>query len=398
MRPEAILFVSHTAARDGAPIELLRFLGWMGAHTSHRILVLLQHGGELESGFQELGSVRVWQRPLKKTNRLVRKLQEILHWEGICNLLRLARIRCWLLRFRVVLVYANTAFCGESLTVLKNINCPRICRLHEMEYTLRNFRFPLGFRSFQQTLKYCESFIVVSEAVGDNLVKNHKVATEQINKVHGSVIPVEWEHYLDKRRRSELKGKLGIPSDAVVIGGVGWIQWRKGSDLFVQLASLTRKSFNRKDIHFLWLGGDSESPNYRQFMFDIVQAGLTDGVHFAGHTKDPYPYYAIMDLLAMVSREDPFPLVNMEAGLLGIPMVCFENSGGSEEWAARGCGRIVPYLDLEAFARELMDMLADPAARAEMGAVCRREAENLLVEHNAPRLYRILQRQMNGEY
>ncbi|MBN1197437.1 MAG: glycosyltransferase family 4 protein [Candidatus Aminicenantes bacterium] len=398
MKPAAIVFVSHTADRDGAPIELLRFLGWLKTRTPLRILILLQQGGELESDFRKAGSVRVWKRPLKKTNRLGRRLRESLRWEGIGNHLRLARIRCWLFRFRVVLVYANTAFCGESLTILKNINCPRICRLHEMAFALKNYCYPLGFCSFEQTLKYCESFVVVSEAVGDNLVKNHKVAPEQVRKIYGSVEPVYRKDYFDRDQREELKAKLGIPRDVPVIGGAGRIYWGKGTDLFVQLAAIIHKRHDFRNVHFLWVGGDLQHERFQRVEFDMNRARLNNVVHFTGHQADPYPYYSCMDMLAMISREDSFPLVNPEVGLLGIPMVCFQNSGGSEEWASGGCGRVVPYLDLEAFARELMEILADPAARAKMGAVCRRQAENLLVERNAPRLYRILQRLMNGEY
>ena len=33
----------------------------------------------------------------------------------------------------------------------------------------------------------------------------------------------------------------------------------------------------------------------------------------------------------MTSREDPFPLVNLEAMTNGVPVICFKDSGGSEE-------------------------------------------------------------------
>ena len=69
MKPEAFLFISHTAARTGAPIELLRFLGWLRKNTPNRILIILQHGGEMEADFRALGTTRVWKRAPRKANR-----------------------------------------------------------------------------------------------------------------------------------------------------------------------------------------------------------------------------------------------------------------------------------------------------------------------------------------
>jgi len=396
MKSAAVLFISHTADRTGAPIELLRFLQWANAHSSHRILILLQHGGQMEPEFRSLGSTRVWKRPLKKKKGWLRRIQEILRWEGIGNSLRMACIRLWLLRFRVVLVYANTAFVGESLAALQGFDCPRICRLHELEYTLRNFCYPHGFNSFQQTLYFCGDYIAVSDAVVSNLHKSYGVALDRIHKVHGSIVSVDTDHYLDPRRILAMKEELRIPREAYVVGGCGWIQWRKGPDLFVQLANIADR-LGRDDVHFVWLGGDPQHLSFRQLEFDVARAGLSERVHLIPHQADPYPFYAIMEVLAMVSREDPFPLVNMEAGLLGKPIVCFQGGGGSEEWVLKGCGRAVPYLNLDAFLREILEMIDNAAVRAEMGDHCRREARNLLVERNASRLYRILERIMSRE-
>jgi len=396
MKSAAVLFISHTADRTGAPIELLRFLRWLDVHTSHRVLTLLQHGGELEADFRALGSTRVWKRPLKTKKGWLHKTLEILRWEGFRNHLRWFGIRCWLLRFRVQLVYANTAFCGESLALLQGLQAPRVCRLHELAYILGNFRYPHGFNSFQQTLRSCDEYIVVSEAVARNLEVSHGVSPGRLHKVHGSVTPVDEDGYLDPSRTSHLKKKLRISADAHVVGGCGSLHWHKGPDLFVQLAAILSR-LGREDIHFLWLGGDLDSPPYRRLEFDIIRAGLSKRMHFVGHKADPYPYYALMDVLTLVSREDAFPLANIEAGLLGKPVVCFQGSGGTEEWVDRGCGRAVPYLNLDAFLREILELIDNAAVRAEMGDNCRREARNLLVERNAPRLHRILEALMAGD-
>ena len=397
MKPEAFLFVSHTAARTGAPIELLRFLGWLKSHSNRRILVLLQEGGELEDAFSRKGQVRVWRRPLKTKIPWIRRILETLRWEGLANLMRMLRARHWIKGYDVKLVVANTAFVGDSLTALQFLACPRVCRVHEMEYALRNFRFPLGFRSFRETLKVCDGFIAVSEAVAGNLRENHGVDATRIQIVHGSVEPVNRKLYLNPDQILRMKRELEIPESSPVIGGVGWIQWGKGTDLFVQLAALMRRKYAGMECHFLWVGGDLAHERYRRLRYDVTRLGLEEYVHFVGHHADPFHYYAVFHVLAMLSREDSFPLVNPEVGLLGIPVVCFAGGGGSQDWAERGCGEVVPYLDIHAAAGRIAALLDDREKLDKMGRECRIQAENLLVEHNAPRLHGILEGIMSGE-
>lgn len=397
MKNEAILFISHTANRTGAPIELLRFLGWMKPRSEREILILLQDGGELEGNFRRIGPVRVWRRPLESGNLWVRRILELIRWEGFSNRMRLWRIRRWVRRYRVKLVVANTSFVGESLSALHSLKCPGVCRIHEMEYALRNFRFPHGFRSFQETLGRCDRFIAVSGAVARNLRENHGVDASRLHIVHGSVSPVNRGQYLDQRRIVELKARLKIPESAPVIGGAGSIQWGKGTDLFVQLAARMRQQYARAECHFLWVGGSLENQRFRQLAFDVARMKLGKFVHFVGHHADPFPYYALMDILAMLSREDSFPLVNMEVGLLGKPVLCFRGSGGSEEWVEDGCGEALPYMDIQGVACRIADLIEDRCLLEEMGQACRNKAEGLLVENNAPRLNRLLERVISGK-
>jgi glycosyltransferase involved in cell wall biosynthesis len=58
-------------------------------------------------------------------------------------------------------------------------------------------------------------------------------------------------------------------------------------------------------------------------------------------------YFAAFDVFALVSREDPFPVVCLEAASLGKPIVCFNSSDGEKEFVENDCGFVVPDLDIE---------------------------------------------------
>lgn len=71
------------------------------------------------------------------------------------------------------------------------------------------------------------------------------------------------------------------------------------------------------------------------------------------------------------SREDPHPLVVLEAASLGIATVCFEPSGGIGEFVQDGCGLRVPYLNLAAMAEGLPTLCRDAGLRESLGSRAR---------------------------
>jgi glycosyltransferase involved in cell wall biosynthesis len=71
--------------------------------------------------------------------------------------------------------------------------------------------------------------------------------------------------------------------------------------------------------------------------------------------------------MACLSREDPGPVVSLEAGAMAIPSVCFKHCGGIAELSELGCSVSVDYLDLEAFAEALFTLQQDPQRIQSLG-------------------------------
>jgi glycosyltransferase involved in cell wall biosynthesis len=100
-----------------------------------------------------------------------------------------------------------------------------------------------------------------------------------------------------------------------------------------------------------------------------------------------------MDVFALPSREDPFPLVMLEAATHGLPTVCFAQAGGAPEFVGADAGVVVPYLDVDAFAAACAALRDDPARRTALGLEARRRvgAEHG-VETQGPKLLRSIER------
>ena len=99
----------------------------------------------------------------------------------------------------------------------------------------------------------------------------------------------------------------------------------------------------------------------------IERAGIADSFCWTGEVANPLDYFACFDAFALVSREDPFPLVCLEAALLEKPILCFAGAGGTSELIEEDSGFTVPYLDLNAMADKLL-FLGKMRSGATMGA------------------------------
>ncbi len=365
------LFISHDDFRAGAPIVLLRLLSWLKSETSVECEVLLRDCyNDLRPEFESLARVSTWQ---------VDGLGE-----AAMTAHRDALLRRWG-RSEFDLIYSNTITNGAVLEALSVLGIPVITHVHELGFWIRHRLGPLGV---EQVTRRTNRYIAASEAVRANLIQDVGVPESCVDVVY-QFVPSVFPHVSDGER-SALRKRLGIPHDAFVIGGCGTMDWRKGPDLFVQIAAtVARRSL--AGIHFVWLGGNLHGLEMAQLRHDVQRAGVGAMIHFVGTVEKPWAYLALFDVLALTSREDPFPLANLEAASLGVPIVCFAQSGGSPEFVEPDCGYVVPYLDLEAMTARLLELHADPDLRLAMGRLAQeRVRERHVVSVAGPRILDIM--------
>ena len=127
-------------------------------------------------------------------------------------------------------------------------------------------------------------------------------------------------------------------------------QWRKGTDLFLQLARIVSQQLS--NAHFAWIGGSAR--DVLEIEHDVRLAGLAQKVRVTGAVAKTADYFGAADVFVLTSREDPYPLVCLEAAALSKPIVCFAGAGGMPEFVEEDCGFVVPYLDLAAMAEGIV--------------------------------------------
>jgi glycosyltransferase involved in cell wall biosynthesis len=146
----------------------------------------------------------------------------------------------------------------------------------------------------------------------------------------------------------------------------------------------------------MWVGGEASEPSAIEFDHEVRALGLEGRCVRVPSTAEVMEFYAGMDIFALTSREDPFPLVMLEAGACGVPVVCFDQTGGGPEFVAHDAGLIAPYLDLPTFADHLEKLLHDRELRKRFGEAASKRALEFTVETQAPKLLRALERSLRN--
>jgi len=385
-----ILFIGHVATRTGAPYVLLHLLRWLRANTSIECRLLLGTGGELEPEFAKVAQTLVLDsREIFRDNIITKGLRYYgFRRDGSSKYL--ARLKRELINEGIDLIYSNTAANAQIVASLEEARCPVVTHVHELEYVIRHVLDSKTARLMRESTRH---YIAVSESVRRNLIENHAISENKIDLIY-EFIPVQM---VDSDRkaivRRKVRQELGMASEDFVVGGSGTIEWRKGPDLFVQLASMMSRLRLDRPVWFVWLGGKIDETIYNQLFHDIRLLGLENSVRFLGASDDALKYIGAFDVFAMVSREDPFPLVCLEAASMGVPIVCFDKAGGTCEFVDTDSGFVVPYLDLVAMADKVSALLNSEDLRLRYGRQAAHKVRRLHdIEVAAPKILEVLQR------
>jgi glycosyltransferase involved in cell wall biosynthesis len=381
-----LLFVSHSATRNGATILLLHLLRWLKSRSDFEFEVLVNGRGELRDEFRDLCVTHTWRNPEIILASLPRNMRA--KW--------VPRLGAQLLRNalrgrRYDLVHVNTAAVWRHLPILAQRNPCILWHIHELGYSLRS---TMGGEAWRQMFPLAKRFIAVSRAVQETLTNDFCVPAEKIDLVHEFISVGARSAQEKESLRRKIRTELGLADDVFVVGGCGSLGWRKGTDLFLKTAQTMSKRDGGR-CAFLWVGGDAKSEEALQFDHDIKVLGLRGSCKWIPNTADVSNYYFAMDAFALTSREDPFPLVMLEAGAAGLPIVCFDQSGGGPEFVGRTAGLVAPYLDTEVFAKQLAALQNDGELRKKLGTeASRRVAKNHSVETQAPLLLKVIEQCM----
>jgi glycosyltransferase involved in cell wall biosynthesis len=381
-----ILFITPGAQSFGGNIFLLNFLRWYKKNGGHQFITLYGYPGDLQENFEELSPTFQYFYA-DDSDSLIKKAAGKLG-----NHLQVRRpvLKTQIVRRDVGLIYCNAVTNGQMLSLFDSLDVPVITHCHELESLIRL----TGPVNFEIVKGRTSRFIAVSDAVRRNLVENHLIADNKITVQHGFIPIANISDVEITAKRNDVRRLLELPRDAFIVGASGTLNWRKAPELFVQIARAVKQRLPGSPIYFVWIGGDSEvSPEVFRLHYDAQRLEVDDRVTFVEHTSTTLDYFAAIDVFAMVSREDPYPLVCLEAASVGKPIICFADAGGMPEFVEEDCGYVVPYLDLDGFAGKIIEMYSNPEKTRQLGENANRKVRARHdIEISAPAIAELMDR------
>lgn len=213
--------------------------------------------------------------------------------------------------------YINTIVLPDVCSIAKSMNVDYFIHFHELPSMYQE----ISSVNWNEQLKNAKSVIACSEIVETRI--NQAGYQNEI-----TVIPecIDTKNVVPGNKEAFHK-KYNLPSNAVVWIMSGMTTYRKGVDLIPDIFE------NLPENHYLfWIGTTFEN-GLLSYIKERSKREFNNRIQFVGekHEAEYYDFFANCDGFSLTSREDPYPLVMIEAALYGKPIISF-NSGGAKEF------------------------------------------------------------------
>lgn len=171
--------------------------------------------------------------------------------------------------------------------------------------------------------------------------------------------------------RPDIRERLGIPSDAFVVGGVFRLSGEKQPLLWVEAARIVASKY--KHCHFVLCGGGT----LRQAIDNrVAELGLGERIHVVGVQSPIAVWYEIMDLFMLSSRNEGLPNVLLEAQYLGVPVVASDVGGVKEVMVPGESGWPILDATAEKLAERIEWIIENPDWFRQAKIVARRHVQS----------------------
>lgn len=347
--PGRVALLFHEGYGGGASISTLRVIpllierGW----EPH---AYVDRPGRLADTLESLG-VKVEGRP-RHVGFSVRWLR---HPPGPAYKLRampgwFAGLGSWLRRTRPLIVHSNSLYSLPDAVLARSLGFPVYLQLLEM--------LPAGRKG-----------AIARELIWKSGIRPGTVSTASAERFAGG-----------GRMPEIVRSGTPFPQELAdrrvpgrpVVGTVGWVCERKGTDVFVEMARRVRA--RRPDVEFRIVGANADTPGH-DWGEEVLRRAHDLGVVHIPET-DVFTQLPEWDVFVLPARFDPYPLTVMEAMATGVPVVGSRVDGIVEQ-VVPGTGFLANSEDADDFAARVLELLSDDDRRSEMGSRARAHAREV---------------------
>jgi len=205
--------------------------------------------------------------------------------------------------------------------------------------------------------------IAGSASIRAFVCQKEKAPPSKVSVIHNGVDLEQLSPEPDSTVRDKWRRIWGLPSDALVVGGIGRLHYQKNFPLFLEVAAEISARFPQAEFVIAGNGPDRAS------LEDLSRSlGLASKVRFLGFVKELRELYLVLDLLLFPSRFEGTPLTVLGALAMGVPVVASRVDGIAETLEDEKDALLVAPDDKDLFVSQVCRLLADRDLARQLAA------------------------------
>ena len=227
------------------------------------------------------------------------------------------------------------------------------------------------------------AFVAVSDADARRMVELEGVPESKIVTINNAYVP-SWHRAPEGW---SLRGELGLPAEAELVGTAAMLRPQKALDQLVQAFSAV--AAERPAAHLVIAGGGECRVALEA---EAAAGGHGDRVHFLGPRDDVDAIVAQLDVAAMSSDFEGTPLFAFECFAARTPLVATDVGGLAAVVESGRNGTLVARRDPAALASAILELLRDPARREAYANAAEERLAPYRLSHVADRFAALYER------
>jgi len=207
---------------------------------------------------------------------------------------------------------------------------------------------------------FIDHFIAISQGMKKSLQLRERVPEYKTTLIYNGVDVDAISKVLCNKKK--FRDSLNIPSNVPVLGTVGRLVHAKRYPLLLKSLSV----LNNQHIEFVAvIVGDGPE---RGALEALAKRYNLDGkILFLGQRDDVIQLLGNFDVFVFSSGGEAFSITLLEAMAKAMPVVAFDVEGVNEAVVSEKTGYLIPFGDVDGFARKVKLLLKSPALAQQMG-------------------------------
>jgi len=349
-----IVIVTHDMSYGGATLLLLYIIRTLKTK-GYSVVIVSSRPGVMASDFSKYARIYIPYVPVLFIKRLI--------LAGVSNT-----------------AIVNTAIAGNWAKRFKEYNFKVLSLIHELPGAVASWG---AERSLEKSIKYSNIVVFPSSYVLDK----HKISTLYLQKIviRPQGVYLKNGALYDKERAIREVGRILPISSNKIILNVATGNYRKGFDLFIELAE------KEPNLNFIWVGDFDK--NILTDIKNKLNLNEIANLYLPGYIKDPrllHSLYVASDIFVLTSRDEPFGSVVLEAMQNKTPVVAFENAGGFQDVVKNDKnGYLVNFEDTYSMLRKIQSIAQDNELQNRLALRALKDSERFDFEEYVDFLIRL---------